>query len=58
MQRAINEASKTNGCSGGLSTSSLGADGLASRVRSANNVTAITRNLGRKLRVGKIENYA
>jgi len=28
-----------------------------SRVRSASNVTVITRNLPRKLRVGKIENY-
>jgi len=27
------------------------------RVRSASNVTVITRNLPRKLRVGKIENY-
>jgi len=28
------------------------------RVRSAGNVTVITRNLPRNLRVGKIENYA
>ena len=27
------------------------------RVRSASNITVITRNLPRKLRVGKIENY-
>jgi len=30
---------------------------LRARVRSASNVTVITRNLPRKLRVGKIENY-
>ena len=30
---------------------------LYSRVRSPSNVTVITRNLRRKLRVGKIENY-
>jgi len=30
---------------------------VGSRVRSASNVTVITRNLPRKLRVGKIENY-
>jgi len=30
---------------------------LRNRARSASNVTVITRNLPRKLRVGKIENY-
>ena len=41
----------------GAYTRHFTAGSISSRVRSASNVTVITRNLPRKLRVGKIENY-